>query len=475
MHITKNISSINQQHFAKAINGGVVYFIGIGGIGMSALAKYFLHKGATVSGYDKTPTAITNDLTSLGAQIHFEENVNVIPTNPDIVIYTPAIPTNHAELLHYQNLDVTILKRSQVLGLITYNAHNICVAGTHGKTTVSTMISHVLHHTGFGCNAFLGGISVNYNTNFLSSANDTCVIEADEYDRSFLQLQPSMAVITSMDADHLDIYGTEDAVHEGFIAFSKKIVNNGFLLAKFGLPKANQLEASIIWTYHLNNEQANVYTKNIKTHNGTYTFDVVVNQVLYENITLNVGGLHNIENSLAAITNALYLGIDIEKIKLALAAYKGVKRRFEYIIAPSNQSNFVMIDDYAHHPTELNALINGVHSLFPNYYKVIVFQPHLFTRTRDFASEFSASLSNVNEVVLLPIYPARELPIAGVESEMLLEKINCEKKNVLDKEAMIEHLKTTIADHKNPTVVIMAGAGDIDLLLEPVKNILINK
>ncbi len=472
-HITQHITKADEVNFAKALQGGSVFFIGIGGIGMSALAKYFLHKGATVSGYDKTPTAITNELNNLGAQIHFDDNINLAPTNPDIIIYTPAVPIHHTELVHYQNNGFSTIKRSQALGLITQNATNICIAGTHGKTTVSTMVSHVLNHTGFGCNAFLGGLSVNYGTNFLSSSNDVCVIEADEYDRSFLQLSPTMAVITSMDADHLDIYGTESAVHEGFIDFSDRIVLDGFLLAKYGLPRYNELNGSKKWSYHLTNTDATVHATNIVAYTGTYQFDISINGNIYTNFVLNVGGLHNIENALAAITMAHHLEIDMEKVKAAVAAYKGVKRRFEYLIEPG-ANNIVMIDDYAHHPTELYALITSVHSLFPEHYKAIVFQPHLYSRTRDFADAFSDSLSNVDEVVLLPIYPARELPMEGINSNMLLEKINCPKKAVMTNEEMKTWAKDNICKYDKPVVLIMAGAGDIDLLLEPVKQIILN-
>ncbi len=467
-----NISQQDQNNFAKVIAKGNVYFIGIGGIGMSALAKYFLHLGCSVSGYDKTATALTMELSSLGASIHFEENENYLMANADVVIYTPAVPKTHIELVYYQSKGYTVLKRSQVLGLLTMHSKNICVAGTHGKTTVSTIVSHLLQHSGYGCNAFLGGISTNYNTNFLSSTNNVCVIEADEYDRSFLQLSPTMAVVTSMDADHLDIYGTAESVEEAFVQFSKQIQDGGFLIAKYGLPKFDALQANTKYSYHLTNTNATVYATNIIANNGAYTFNVMLNGVLIENVLLKVGGLHNIENTLAAITIANQCGINMQKIKEAVATYKGVKRRFEYIIAPSVSSNIVMIDDYAHHPTELQALISGVQSLFPNHKKIIVFQPHLYSRTRDFAANFANSLSAIDNVMLLPIYPARELPIEGVTSNMLLHNITASQKIVIEKNELVETIKKQITNQ--PTVVIMAGAGDIDLLLEPVKNMLLN-
>lgn len=469
-----NISNQDQNNFDNAMQGGVVYFVGIGGIGMSALAKYFMHIGATVSGYDRTRTTLTMDLEEQGISIHYQEDLTAIPKNIDIVIYTPAIPKEHKELLFFREKKNTLLKRSQVLGLLTRHSQNICVAGTHGKTTVSTMVSHLLQQSGYGCNAFLGGISTNYNTNFLSSDNNVCVIEADEYDRSFLQLSPSIAVVTSMDADHLDIYGTAEALEDAFIQFTKQIQQNGLLVAKFGMPRILDLQATNKYTYHLNNAQADSYAKNITVQNGGYQFDMVLKGQLIENVLLNVGGLHNIENAIAAITIANHLQIDMEKIKIALAAYKGVKRRFEYHIALNGTNDVVMIDDYAHHPTELHALLNGVHSLFPNRKKVVVFQPHLFTRTRDFATAFSESLSLADEVVLLPIYPARELPIEGVTSGMLLDKITSKEKMVLEKEAFITWVKEDFKSNSKDCVLIIAGAGDIDLLLEPIKNILVN-
>jgi UDP-N-acetylmuramate--alanine ligase len=469
-----NISTQDQNNFAKAMQGGVVYFIGIGGIGMSALAKYFLQQGAIVSGYDKTQTEMTIGLEKSGIKIHYTEQTETIPKNAAIVIYTPAIPATHQELIYYKTNNYTLLKRSQVLGLLTQHTINICVAGTHGKTTVSTMISHLLQHTGYGCNAFLGGISVNYNTNFLSSTNENVsVIEADEYDRSFLQLAPNMAVVTSMDADHLDIYGTEQEMENAFIQFTKQIQSNGLLVVKYGLKRINELEATYKYTYHLKDTNANVYAKNLVVENGGYRFDVQINDLLIENVLLNVGGLHNVENAIAAITIANHLQINMNKIKQAVQDYKGVKRRFEYIIAPTNTKQLVMIDDYAHHPTELNALLTGAISLFPNRKKIIVFQPHLYSRTRDFANAFSTSLSMADEVILLPIYPARELPIEGVNSDMLLANITIEKKRVLSKENFLTWVKNDLKNNSDNVLLLMAGAGDIDLLLQPVKEILI--
>ena len=453
---------------------GNVYFIGIGGIGMSALAKYFLHQGCTVSGYDKTKTALTTELETMGMHIHYTDDVSMLNADANIVIYTPAIPKQHSELTYYKTNGYTLLKRSEVLGLLTAQSTNICIAGTHGKTTVSTMVSHVLHHSGYGCNAFLGGISSNYNTNYLSSTNNVCVIEADEYDRSFLQLTPTIAAITTMDADHLDIYGTEQNMQDAFVQFTKQIQPNGLLVAKYQLPRYNELQATTIYSYHLSNTNANIFANNIATHNGTYTFDVCINGTESANFNLNVGGLHNIENALVAIAIANYLNISIELIKAAIASYKGVKRRFEYIIPPTTDSNIVLIDDYAHHPTELNALLSSVRSLFPTRKIVLLFQPHLYSRTRDFATQFSASLSKANEVVLLPIYPAREVEIEGVNSEMLLTLITSSIKVVVQKNELLNYLQSQIIPSKLPTVIVVAGAGDIDTLIQPIKELIQN-
>jgi UDP-N-acetylmuramate--alanine ligase len=390
------------------------------------------------------------------------------------VIYTPAIPNDQAALVFYRNQGYTLLKRSQVLGLLTNTYTNICVAGTHGKTTVSTMVSHLLTHTGYGCNAFLGGISVNYQTNFLSSSNPVCVIEADEYDRSFLQLSPTVAIITSMDADHLDIYGTHESLEEAFIKFSGQIQPNGLLIAKYNLKHAGALQGATRCSYHLNDSRADAYAENIRIQNGGYLFDVAIKGKRIENVLLNVGGLHNVENVIAAILVADYLFIDPEKIKAAVESYKGVKRRFEYILAPGMHRNIIMIDDYAHHPAELTALINGAASLFPNCKITIVFQPHLYSRTRDFAKAFSESLSLADAVILLPLYPARELPINGISSAILLEGITSPFKKLLDREAFLNWVQYDFKIQGEPSVLLMAGAGDIDLLLKPVKEILEN-
>ena len=445
-----------------------IYFIGIGGIGMSALARYFKSKGCEVSGYDKTSTVLTRELEVAGINIHYEENLDLIPKEVDVIVYTPAISKEHRELVYYKENNYKVVKRSDVLQWITANSFNICVGGTHGKTTVTTMIAHILRHTRYGCNAFLGGISSNYNTNFWSSEKNVVVVEADEYDRSFLKLVPDVAVITSMDPDHLDIYGTPEEVENAFIQFSEKIKSGGCLISKYGLKRESELNTSQHFTYSYNDSNASVYATDIRVINGSYVFDVIAKDWLLQDVILHMGGLHNIENVTAAITVAKHIGIADEKIKNAVEAFKGVKRRFEYIIAPSAENEMVLIDDYAHHPEELRALITGVKSIFDNKKITIVFQPHLYSRTKDLATEFANSLDLADDVILLPIYPARELPMDGVESEMILEKMALTKKQVLNKEDMLLWIK----DNK-PELVVMAGAGDIDALVLPVKEILL--
>lgn len=443
-----------------------IYFIGVGGIGMSAIARYFLSKGANVSGYDKTPTVLTNQLEKEGIQIHYTDDITLAPQNPDVVVYTPAIPKDHKELNHFINNGFTVMKRSDILQWITENSFNICVAGTHGKTTVTSMIAHLLRHTGYGCNAFLGGISANYHTNFWSHERNVVVVEADEYDRSFLKLAPNMEVITSMDPDHLDIYGTAEEVENAFVQFAGKLKPGGTIVAKHGLSRAAELRADHLFTYDHKNEAADVYVKDLKVLNGSYHFSVQAPDWSIDNLVLHMGGLHNIDNMIAAITVAKQLGIDADKIVAAVADYKGVRRRFEYAL---NTPEHVVIDDYAHHPDELKALLSGVRSIFPDKKLTLVFQPHLYSRTKDQAAGFSATLDLADEVILLPIYPARELPMEGVNSEMLLNNMQLNQKKVLEKTAFLDWVKIN-----KPELLVMAGAGDIDTLVNPAKEILLN-
>lgn len=449
-----------------------IYFIGIGGIGMSALARYFLSRKVDVSGYDKTATVLTRALEESGIPIHYEDNLSLIPKNADVVVYTPAIAKGQQELAYYQGSKIPVLKRSEMLGIISSGSFNICVAGTHGKTTISSMIAHILRHTGYGCNAFLGGIVSNYDTNFWSSERNVCVIEADEYDRSFLRLHPDIAVISAMDPDHLDIYGTEDAFQDAFVEFSGQVKSGGVLFSKFGLKRGKDLVADSKQSYSLQNESADIHARNIRMQDGTYQFDVVTKENLISNVTLKMGGMHNVENAVVAIAVALELGIDPDKIKDAVQEFRGVKRRFEYI---SKTPSLVYIDDYAHHPEELRALLNGAMTLFRESKCTLIFQPHLFSRTKDNLEEFAEVLSEADEVILLPIYPARELPIEGVNSELLLLKIDGSNKRVLSKEACLNYVKEKVIpeiDREFGQVLITAGAGDIDTLVNPIKEII---
>ncbi len=443
-----------------------IYFLGIGGIGMSALARYFNARGVNVSGYDRTETVLTKQLASEGIAIHYEDHTGLIDKEAELVVYTPAIPKDHQELNYLLHHSYTVVKRSDVLGMITNSSFNICVAGTHGKTTTSTMIAHILRDSGYGCNAFLGGIAANYNSNFWSHERNVCVVEADEYDRSFLKLSPDVAIITAMDPDHLDIYGTAENVEQAFIDFSARVKDGGLLLSKYGLKRGRELKARNHKTYHLQEAAADVHAADIRVNSGSYTFHVVATEWILTDVALNMGGMHNIENMVAAITVAKHLGIDDEKIRSAVGSFKGVKRRFEFIVKKDDR---VFIDDYAHHPDELRALITGAKKMFTGKKCTVIFQPHLFTRTRDFADGFAESLDLADELVLLPIYPARELPIAGVTSQMILDRMKNTNRQLIEKERLAEWVKANKTE-----LLITAGAGDIDTLVEPIKNSLEN-
>jgi UDP-N-acetylmuramate--alanine ligase len=444
-----------------------IYFIGIGGIGMSALARYFRFHGAEVSGYDKTATVLTRQLENEGIPVHYEDDPGQAPKDADVVVYTPAVPKDHQELSYYQQHGYPVLKRSDVLGVITNSSFNICVAGTHGKTTITTMIAHLLRHSGYGCNAFLGGIAVNYNSNFWSDKRNVCVVEADEYDRSFLKLSPDIAVITAMDADHLDIYGTAAAVEEAFIDFSGKIKQGGTLISKWGLTRSGDLKGGRKLTYGLAVGGPDFYSTDVTMHDGSYRFRVVSKDWVLDDVVLNMGGLHNVENVTAAIAVAHQVGIADDKIRAAVDAFRGVKRRFEYVL---RKEGLVFIDDYAHHPEELRALISGAKGLFPGKRCTVIFQPHLFTRTRDFVDGFAESLDLADEVLLLPIYPARELPIEGVTSRMIADRMTKGKAVLTDKKELLDTIQ-----NRRMELVITAGAGDIDALVGPIREILDKK
>jgi UDP-N-acetylmuramate--alanine ligase len=444
-----------------------VYFIGIGGIGMSALARFFRERGARVSGYDKTETDLTKQLVAEGMTVHYTDDIKLIDKEVELVVYTPAVPKDQEELNWYINNHFPVFKRSDVLQSITQAMFAVTVAGTHGKTTISTMTAYLLRETGYGCNAFLGGISVNYDRNYWSSDNDTAVIEADEYDRSFLKLSPDIAVLTAIDPDHLDIYGTAAEMEEAFIQYTKNIKLGGTLLVKHGLHRQNDLKGPLTMTYSLQNDAADVYAAHIVQKQGGYTFDVIGEDWKLEHVQLNIGGMHNVENAVAAITVTELLGIKGDDVKQALLRFQGVKRRFEYVV---KTDKVVYIDDYAHHPEELAALIKSAKQLFADRRCVVCFQPHLFSRTRDLADGFAHSLDMADEVILLDIYPARELPIEGVTSKMIADKMTNPAHTILSKDGLLEYVKLAPLD-----LFITAGAGDIDKLVEPIKNSLKNK
>jgi UDP-N-acetylmuramate--alanine ligase len=445
-----------------------VYFLGIGGIGMSALARWFKIHGAEVEGYDRTRTSLCQELENEGIEIHYEDNVNLISDqfkDPEtLVIYTPAVPASHNELNYFREKGFSVKKRSEVLGMLTEAFFTVAVAGTHGKTTTSSMVAHVLKEAGKNIFAFIGGISRNYNTNILmgdkSSEEQIMVVEADEFDRSFLTLQPNIAIITSIEADHLDIYGDSQMVEDSFNAFAIKIVKDGVLIHKEGLqikvPGWVKSE-----TFDLG--PGSYSAENIKVENGFFCFDVK-GKISIANIRLQVPGNHNILNALAAIAVADKLGISGEKIREALENFRGVKRRFEVIV---KTDDIIYIDDYAHHPTEISATLSAARGLYPGKKITIVFQPHLYSRTRDFMAEFGESLSLADQVILLPVYPARETPIPGITSEALLEKVSAREKEVVQKDALTQRIKAL-----NTDVLLTVGAGDIDQFVEPVKKVL---
>lgn len=444
-----------------------VYFIGIGGIGMSALARFFREQGAIVKGYDRTETELTKQLEEEGMEVHYTDDVKQLDKEAELVVYTPAIPAAHTELNWYRDNNYAVYKRSDVLQWITEMMHAITVAGTHGKTTISTMTAYLLRETGYGCNAFLGGVSVNYDKNYWSSANDTAVVEADEYDRSFLKLFPDIAVLTAMDADHLDIYGTVEEMEKAFIQYTANIKHGGTLVAKHGLHRGADLRGDRKLTYSLQNDAADVFAHNIEQRDGEYIFDIQGKDWDMQEMHLAIGGMHNVENAVAAITVTQLLGINADKVKKALPGFKGVKRRFEYIV---KNDRVVYIDDYAHHPAELAALIKSAKQLFKGRKCVVAFQPHLYTRTRDLADGFAESLDMADEVILLDIYPARELPIEGVSSAMIKDRMQNKSCTILSKPGLLQYVKEAPL-----SLFVTAGAGDIDQLVEPIKDILEKK
>jgi UDP-N-acetylmuramate--alanine ligase len=452
------------------------YFLGAGGIGMSALVRYFNHYGKTVYGYDKTETDLTKQLQAEGSQLHFNEDVALVKelfskyNKEDIlVIYTPAVPKDHAEFVYLQENGYQLQKRAWVLGEITKQFRTIAIAGTHGKTTTTTMVTHILKTAGINCFAFLGGISQNYNTNLLlGDANDRdayVVVEADEYDRSFLTLHPYITVITSVDADHLDIYGDKDAMHQTYTQFASQVQKDGFLIVKKNVDNDLSLKVKrLIYSLNLDTEYS---ADSIHIADGEFCYNIISPIESVSHVAIGLPGLHNVENSIAAIAVAQQLGIKSDVINKALRSFKGVKRRFDYRV---KSKSVVYIDDYAHHPEELRAAITAAKQLYPDKKVTGIFQPHLFSRTRDFADGFAESLDLLDVCVLLDIYPAREKPIEGINSQMLLDKMKSANKFLVKKENVIEFLKT-----HPPQVVMTLGAGDIDTLILPIEKLLNEK
>ncbi len=454
----------------------IVYFLGIGGIGMSALARWFNLQGYSVMGYDLTPSNLTDALSKEGINIHYDDTLEAIPEEVlqskkgVLVVYTPAIPKNHSGFNHLQEKGYDIQKRSQVLGMLTQDKFTVAVAGTHGKTTTSTMIAHVLHDAGLSCDAFLGGLSNNLNSNLLVSEeedNSIMVVEADEYDRSFLTLHPNIAVITAADADHLDIYGHKDALSQSFKEFINQIVEGGTLVMKHGLENLTSDGRHDIQVLSYGAENGHAKAENVIIEDDVFKFDYVSPQVRINNIRLGVPGFHNVENAVAACTVALSLEVKPAAIHKALESFRGVKRRFDYIV---REKDVIYIDDYAHHPIEIEAFLGSVKALYPKRKVTAIFQPHLYSRTRDFMDEFAESLALADEVVLLDIYPARERPIEGVTSKVLLDKIEMAEKKLMDKETLLDYVNQTETE-----VLVTIGAGDIDLLVQPLKTILMKK
>ena len=442
-----------------------VYFIGIGGIGMSAIARYYNFKGVKVSGYDKTPSELTHALESEGIEVHYEDNTDFIPKDAEntLVVYTPAIPKDMGELAYVQEHGYRVIKRSRMLGEIAEGQRCLAVAGTHGKTTTSTLLAHIFQDSGEGCSAFLGGISKNYDTNLLVSRNETIVAEADEFDRSFLQLFPEIAVITSMDADHLDIYSDIRNMHDAFKAFASQV--SGTVITKLGLPVGPADTKARRLRYSYDDPSADFYASGITADDcGYFTFTLNHPGGAIEGCKVGIPGWVNVENAIAASAIALTYGLEPEKVRHSLGTFQGVKRRFDIHV---NTPECSYIDDYAHHPKEIAAAVSSMRDIFPGRKLTAIFQPHLYTRTRDFADEFAEALSNVDKLIMLDIYPAREEPIPGVTSEIIFDKVTAPEKVIMVKEELMDYLKDEPID-----TLITFGAGNIDRFIGPITEML---
>lgn len=449
-----------------------VYFLGAGGIGMSAIARYFLHKGLVVAGYDKTPSALTHRLEQEGMLLHYDENIDEIPhacRNPQVcmVVYTPAIPESHVELQYFKSNGFEVLKRAQVLGSLTRTHRGLCFAGTHGKTTTSTMCAHIMHQSHVDCNAFLGGISKNYGSNYiLSDTSDYIVIEADEFDRSFHWLRPWMSVITSTDPDHLDIYGTKEAYLESFRHYTTLIKPGGALIIHEGLEMQEDVNDEVrVFRYSLNG--GDFHAENIKIENGTITFDFISPIENVTQVELGHPIPINVENAVAAMAMAQLNGCTAEELRYGMSTYKGVDRRFDFKV---NNERHVFLSDYAHHPKEIYQSAKSLRELYHDRHVTAIFQPHLYTRTRDFYKEFAEALSQLDEVILCDIYPAREAPIPGVTSALIYNELTCKEKSMIHKEDVIDLIKKRDFD-----VLVVLGAGDLDNYVPQMTKIIENK
>jgi UDP-N-acetylmuramate--alanine ligase len=446
-----------------------IYFIGIGGIGMSALARYYNHLGKKIYGYDRDRTSLTKKLEAEGMSIHYKVDVNQIPDNTDLVIYTPAIPDSNEELIWCRGKDFLVIKRAEALGFLSRSKKTIGIAGTHGKTTTSSMLSHILTECNTGVSALVGGLMVNYKGNFIYGEGDTLVVEADEYDRSFLHLEVDYAGIMSMDSDHLDIYETHDELLTSFEDFTLKIREGGKLFLKSGLigniSKSTILEwnSKGIEVFDFGDEDARIYTFNEKVENGKFTFDIYFLGTVYEGFTLVMPGKHNAENASIAFAMACDMGLDPEDVKAALASFKGIKRRFEKVL---DNDKVIIIDDYAHHPTEINAALSAVRMLYPEKKMTVVFQPHLFSRTQDFFEDFGKELSLADDLILTDIYPAREEPIEGVTTQLIYDVVSIENKTLTHKKEVVKVLQ-----EKEVELLVILGAGDIDKEVKKIKKL----
>jgi UDP-N-acetylmuramate--alanine ligase len=447
-----------------------VYFIGIGGIGMSAVARYFKGLGIQVSGYDKTPTLLTSELQQEGINIHFDDDENLVPEDADLVVFTPAIPKNHKGLQKVTASGRPLMKRAEVLGLISRSKYCIAIAGTHGKTTTSTLVTYLLRESDLDPSAFLGGIATDFNSNFVSGQSDYVVLEADEFDRSFLHLSPSVAAILSMDADHLDIYGDHEEMVKAFVQFAKKIQENGLLILKKGLlnyfsdADRRFLEERRVKILEFGDNSADIFTTFPRVESRQFVFDLTVEDARTSGWRCNLPGRHNVENASVAIAIGLHIGADVADMKKALSGFSGIRRRFEFIYTGKD---VVYIDDYAHHPAELTAAIDGVRMLYPDKKITGIFQPHLFSRTRDFYEGFAESLDKLDEIIVMDIYPARELPIEGVSSGLIFDAMNNSHKKLVTKDTLMQSL-----DWRNIEVLVTLGAGDIDTFVPEIKKVL---